>query len=82
MIGYGENPFDQLGETPEETVLNIISGSKKYLDWYKNIYEDQWFSGYPINWKQVGLSTVLGVAGGGIGYGAGKAFEWAAKTLF
>lgn len=40
MIGYGENPFDQLGETPEETVLNIISGSKKYLDWYKNIYED------------------------------------------
>ena len=41
---------------------------------------DQWFSGYPIDWKQVGLSTVLGVAGGGIGYGAGKAFEWAAKT--
>ena len=41
---------------------------------------DQACSGYPIDWKQVGLSTVLGAAGGGLGYGAGKAFEWAART--
>ncbi len=41
---------------------------------------DQACSGYPIDWKQVGTDAALGLAGGGLGYGAGKGLQWAART--
>ena len=41
---------------------------------------DQACSGYPIDWKQVGVDTLWGIGGGAAGWGIGKAFQWAAKT--
>lgn len=41
---------------------------------------DQICSGQPINWGETLLSTGLGALGGGLGFAAGKALQWAAKT--
>ena len=41
---------------------------------------DQLCTGYPVNWGKVGTDTLMGMAGGAAGYGAGKAFQWASRT--